>query len=56
MKISDPSKRVKVTQLLTGKERYDYQEYRKLCIRAYEGLIPPEMEIKKKLVIDQFLV
>ncbi|MHA2214947.1 MAG: DNA polymerase domain-containing protein [Candidatus Hodarchaeales archaeon] len=53
---SDPAKRVKVSQLLTGKERYDYQEYRKLCIRAFEGLIPPEMEIKKKLVIDQFLV
>ena len=51
---SDHSKRVKVFQLLTGKERYDYQEYRKLCIRAFEGLIPPEME--KKLTIDQFFV
>ena len=51
---SDPSKRVKVTQLLTGKEQYDYQEYRKLCIRAYEGLLPPEME-QKRLTIEEYL-
>jgi DNA polymerase-2 len=51
---SDPTKRVKVTQLLTGKEQYDYREYRKLCIRAYEGLIPPEME-QKRLTVEDYL-
>ncbi|MHA1995983.1 MAG: DNA polymerase domain-containing protein [Candidatus Hodarchaeales archaeon] len=51
---SDPTKRVRVTQLLTGDEKYDYQEYRKLCIRAYEGLIPPEME-QKRLTIEEYL-
>ncbi|MHA2175960.1 MAG: DNA polymerase domain-containing protein [Candidatus Hodarchaeales archaeon] len=50
----DPTKRVKVAQLLTGKERYDYEEYRKLCIRAYEGLIPPELS-QKDLTITDFL-
>jgi hypothetical protein len=43
-----------VTQLLTGKEKYDYEEYRKLCIRAYEGLIPPEMD-KKAATVEEFL-
>ena len=52
----DPSKRVKVTQLLTGNESYDYEEYRKLCIRAYEGIIPPEIAKKKEMTIDQFIV
>ncbi len=51
---SDPTERVKVTQLLTGKEQYDYPEYRKLCIRAYEGLIPPELE-QRKLTIEEYL-
>lgn len=51
----DPMKRVKVTQLLTGDERYDIEEYRKLCIRAYESLIPPEFE-EKVLTLESFLL
>ncbi|MFX0125596.1 MAG: DNA polymerase domain-containing protein [Candidatus Hodarchaeota archaeon] len=50
----DPMKRVKVTQLLTGDEQYDIEEYRKLCIRAYESLIPSEFE-EKALTLELFL-
>jgi len=51
----DPMKRVKVTQLLAGDEQYDIEEYRKLCIRAYESLIPPEFE-EKALTLESFLL
>jgi len=40
----DPMKRVKIKQLLRGDERYDAEEYCKLLDRAYENLIPPELE------------
>ncbi len=42
----DPKRRVKIGQLLKGDEKYDVEEYRKLIIRAYENLIPPEFEWK----------
>lgn len=51
----DPTKRVKVRQLLTGKEQYDIEEYQKLCLRSYENLIPPEFE-KKRLTLESFLL
>ncbi|MFX1512976.1 MAG: DNA polymerase domain-containing protein [Promethearchaeota archaeon] len=40
----DPTKRVKIKQLLRGDEKFDIEEYRKLIVRAYENLIPPEFE------------
>ncbi|MFX0212288.1 MAG: DNA polymerase domain-containing protein, partial [Candidatus Hodarchaeota archaeon] len=43
---NNPKKRVKIGQLLRGSEKYDVEEYRKLIIRAYENLIPPEFEWK----------
>ncbi|MHA2247421.1 MAG: DNA polymerase domain-containing protein [Candidatus Hodarchaeales archaeon] len=51
----NPTKRVKVQQLLTGKEQYDIKEYQKLCLRSYENLIPPEFETKR-LTLESFLL
>lgn len=51
----EPTKRVKVEQLLEGNEQYDVDEYWKLCIRAYEGLIPPEFE-EKVPTLESFLL
>jgi DNA polymerase elongation subunit (family B) len=50
----DPMRRVRATQLLTGDEPYDVKEYQKLCIRAYENLIPSEFTTKPP-TLEKFL-
>jgi DNA polymerase-2 len=49
----EPMERVRATELLTGDEQYDVEEYRKLVIRAYEGIVPPEFE-EKDPTLDSF--
>ncbi|MFX1249132.1 MAG: DNA polymerase domain-containing protein [Promethearchaeota archaeon] len=49
----DWKKRVKAEQLLRGNEQYDVNEYRKLILRAYENLIPPEFH-KKDMTLESF--
>ncbi|MHA2328765.1 MAG: LAGLIDADG family homing endonuclease, partial [Candidatus Hodarchaeales archaeon] len=50
----DHTQRVKVRQLLKGNEQYDVEEYRKLIVRAYENLIPPEFE-RKTPTLEAFM-
>jgi DNA polymerase elongation subunit (family B) len=49
----DPMRRVRIKQLLRGDERYDSEEYCKLLDRAYENLIPPELE-EQPITLEMF--
>ncbi|MFX0062291.1 MAG: DNA polymerase domain-containing protein [Candidatus Hermodarchaeota archaeon] len=50
----EATKRVKVEHLLAEDELYDVAEYRKLCLKAYEELIPPKCK-KRASTLETFL-